>query len=46
MPPRLNPTKANNKFITVGFNMSDTEKQFGIIIRNNIAEIIDYIPEN
>ncbi|HIF30004.1 MAG TPA: MBL fold metallo-hydrolase [Candidatus Marinimicrobia bacterium] len=46
MPPRLNPDKANNKLIAVGFNMSDTEKQFGIIIRNNIAEIIDYIPEN
>jgi len=46
MPPRLNPDKANDKLITVGFNMSDTEKQFGIIIRNNIAEIIDHIPEN
>lgn len=46
MPPRLNPDKANDKLIAVGFNMSDTGKQFGIIIRNNIAEIVDYIPEN
>lgn len=46
MPPRLNPVKANNKFITVGFNMSDTGEKFGIIIRNNIAEIVDYVPEN
>ena len=45
MPPRLNPEKANNKFIKVGFTMSDTGKQFGIIIRNNIAEIIQDIPE-
>ena len=46
MPPRLNPVKANNQFITVGFNMSDTGEKFGIIIRNNIAEIVDYVPEN
>ena len=44
MPPRLNPDKANNKFITVGFHMSDTGNKFGIIIRNNIAEIIHDIP--
>ena len=44
MPPRLNPEKANNKFIKVGFTMSDTGKKFGIIIRNNIAEIIQDIP--
>ena len=44
MPPRLNPDKANNKLIKVGFTMSDTGKKFGIIIRNNIAEIIQDIP--
>ena len=44
MPPRLNPEKANNKFIKVGFTMSDTGKKFGIIIRNNLAEIIQDIP--
>jgi putative sterol carrier protein len=26
--------------------MSDTGEKFGIIIRNNIAEIVDYVPEN
>ena len=26
--------------------MSDTGEKFGIIIRNNIAEIVHYIPEN
>ena len=46
MPPRLNPDKANNKFITVGFHMSDTGNKFGIIIRNNIAEVIHDIPIN
>ena len=44
MPPRLNPDKANNKLINIGFTMSDTGKQFGIIIRNNIAEVVQYIP--
>ena len=46
MPPKLNPDKANNKLITVGFTMSDTGKQFGIMIRNNIAEIVHHIPVN
>ena len=32
--------------ITIGFTMSDTEKQFGIIIRNNIAEIVHHVPED
>ena len=42
MGPRLDPIKAKNKFIRIGFNITDSNETFGVIIRNQIAEISDY----
>ena len=39
MGPRLNPKKAKNKLIKIGFNISDSDEKFSVIIRNQIAEI-------
>tara|TARA_Y100000389_G_scaffold146987_1_gene145822 strand:+ start:525 stop:2237 length:1713 start_codon:yes stop_codon:yes gene_type:complete len=46
MPSRLNPDKANGKFISVGFDITDSNEEFGVIIRNNIAEILKEIPKD
>jgi|TARA_B110000014_G_C20117446_1_gene590639 alkyl sulfatase BDS1-like metallo-beta-lactamase superfamily hydrolase len=46
MPPRLNPKKANGKSIKIGFVMSDTGQTFGMILRNNIIEITQSVPDN
>jgi len=42
MGPRLDPIKAKDKFIRIGFNISDSGEKFGVIIRNQIAEISDF----
>ena len=42
MGPRLDPIKAKNKFIRIGFNITDSNETFGVVIRNQIAEISDY----
>ena len=42
MGPRLDPIKAKNKFIKVGFNITDSGEKFGIVIRNQIAEISNF----
>jgi len=42
MGPRLDPIKAKNKFIRIGFNITDSNEKFGVVIRNQIAEISDY----
>ena len=42
MGPRLDPIKAKNKFIRIGFNITDSNEIFGVVIRNQIAEISDY----
>ena len=39
MGPRLNPKKANNKDIKIGFDISDTNEKYSVVIRNQIAEI-------
>ena len=39
MGPRLNPDKAKNKLIKVGFDITDSNEKFGVIVRNQIAEI-------
>ena len=39
MGPRLNPKKANNKNIKIGFDISDTNEKYSVVIRNQIAEI-------
>ena len=46
MPPRLDPKKADGKSMAVGFVMSDTEKTFVMILRNNIIEVTHTIPNN
>ena len=37
---------ANGKFISVGFDITDSNEEFGVIIRNNIAEILKEIPKD
>ena len=39
MGPRLNPEKAKNKFLKIGFNISDTNEMYSVVIRNQIAEV-------
>jgi alkyl sulfatase BDS1-like metallo-beta-lactamase superfamily hydrolase len=39
MGPRLIPEKANGKLIKIGFDISDTNEKFSVVIRNQIAEI-------
>ena len=39
MGPRLNSEKAKNKLIKIGFNITDSDEKFGVIVRNQIAEI-------
>ena len=46
MGPRLDPIKAKNKFIRIGFNITDSNEKFGVIIRNQIAEISEYYDED
>ena len=46
MGPRLDPIKAKDKFIRIGFNISDSGEKFGVIIRNQIAEISDFYDED
>ena len=46
MGPRLDPIKAKNKFIKVGFNITDSGEKFGIVIRNQIAEISNFYNED
>ena len=42
MGPRLNPIKAKGKLIKVGFNITDLNETYGIVIRNQIAEISSF----
>lgn len=46
MGPRLNAEKAKNKFIKVGFKITDSNEKFGVIVRNQIAEISNYYDES
>ena len=46
MGPRLDPIKAKNKFIRIGFNITDSNEKFGVIIRNQIAEISEFYDED
>jgi alkyl sulfatase BDS1-like metallo-beta-lactamase superfamily hydrolase len=46
MGPRLDPIKAKDKFIRIGFNISDSGEKFGVIIRNQIAEISGFYDED
>ncbi len=39
MGPRLDPEKAKDKLIKVGFNITDQNTTFSVVIRNQIAEI-------
>ena len=39
MGPRLIPEKAKDKFLKIGFDISDTNEKFSVVIRNQIAEI-------
>jgi len=42
MGPRLDPIKAKGKFIKVGFNITDLNETYGIVVRNQIAEISNF----
>ena len=46
MPTRLNVEKAKGEFLRVGFNFPDTQEQYGVIIRNQIAEITNSFSED
>ena len=46
MGPRLDAQKAKNKLIKVGFNIIDTDENFGVIIRNQIAEISNFYDDS
>lgn len=46
MGPRLNTEKAKNKFIKVGFKITDSNEKFGVIVRNQIAEISNYYDDS
>ncbi len=46
MGPRLNAEKAKNKFIKVGFKITDSNEKFGVIVRNQIAEISNYYDDS
>ena len=46
MGPRLDPIKTKNKFIRIGFNITDSSEKFGVIIRNQIAEISEFYDED
>ena len=46
MGPRLNAEKAKNKFIKVGFKITDSNEEFGVIVRNQIAEISNYYDDS
>ena len=39
MGPRLDPEKAKDKLIKVGFNITDQNTTYSVVIRNQIAEI-------
>ena len=39
MGPRLDPIKAKGKLIKVGFNIYDLNETYGVVIRNQIAEV-------
>ena len=39
MGPRLDPIKAKGKLIKVGFNITDLNETYGVVIRNQIAEV-------
>jgi putative sterol carrier protein len=39
MGPRLIPEKAKDKFLKIGFDISDTNEKFSVVIRNQIAEV-------
>ena len=42
MGPRLDPIKAKGKLIKVGFNITDLNETYGVVIRNQIAEISNF----
>ena len=46
MGPRLNAEKAKNKFMKVGFKITDSNEKFGVIVRNQIAEISNYYDDS
>jgi len=39
MGPRLDPIKAKGKLIKAGFNITDLNETYGVVIRNQIAEV-------
>jgi alkyl sulfatase BDS1-like metallo-beta-lactamase superfamily hydrolase len=39
MGPRLDPIKAKGKLIKVGFNITDLNETYGVVVRNQIAEV-------
>ena len=46
MGPRLNPIKAKGKLLRVGFNITDSDEIFGVVIRNQIAEISNFYADD
>ena len=46
MGPRLDPTKAINKEIKIGFNIVDLNEKYSVVIRNQIAEISNVYDED
>ena len=42
MGPRLDPIKAKGKLIKVGFKITDSNETFGVVIRNQIAEVSNF----
>ena len=46
MGPRLDAQKAKNKLIKVGFHITDTDEKFGVIVRNQIAEISNFYDDS
>ena len=46
MGPRLDPKKAINKEIKIGFNIVDLNEKYSVVIRNQIAEISNGYDEN
>jgi len=46
MGPRLDPIKAKGKLLRVGFNITDSDEIFGVVIRNQIAEISNFYADD
>ena len=46
MGPRLDPEKAKDKLIKVGFNITDQNTTYSVVIRNQIAEISTFYDDS